>query len=173
MFRRACADDEHLLGRSSRVVLSPRRWGQALRVGDVGPDGPTRRARRRWLTSPVHRGERGAAVKTIARGMPVVPAEPVVTAACFPYCRRAMGAACIRHSLRPLLSRDTNDASLGHFHAAGMRRHGQNLRAAHPSRRRFATPQDEDRTSGVRLDPHGEEPRSGVSGRCFASPGEP
>src|SRR5882724_2734197 len=31
-------------------------------------------ARRRWLTSPVHRGERGAAVNTIARGMPVVSA---------------------------------------------------------------------------------------------------
>src|SRR6201985_3165310 len=38
----------------------------------------------------------------LAQGMPVVPAEPVVTAACFFCCRRAMGAACIRHSLRPL-----------------------------------------------------------------------
>jgi hypothetical protein len=28
-------------------------------------------------------------------------AEPVVTAACVPCCRRAMGAASIRHSLRP------------------------------------------------------------------------
>jgi hypothetical protein len=27
----------------------------------------------------------------------------VVTAACYFCCRRAMGAACIRHSLRPLL----------------------------------------------------------------------
>src|SRR5581483_9460222 len=27
---------------------------------------------RRWLKSPAHRGERGAAVKTIAQGMPVV-----------------------------------------------------------------------------------------------------
>ena len=40
--------------------------------------------------------------KTIARGMPVAPAEPVVTAACLLCCRRAMGAACIRHSPRPL-----------------------------------------------------------------------
>ncbi|MGY3616907.1 hypothetical protein ACVJGD_003103 [Bradyrhizobium sp. USDA 10063] len=35
----------------------------------------------------------------------------------------------------------------------------------------------DDRSDGqgvrVQLDPHGEEPRSGVSGRCFASPGEP
>jgi hypothetical protein len=37
--------------------------------------------------------------------MPVVPADPVVTAACFFYCRRAMGAASIRHSLRPLSSK--------------------------------------------------------------------
>src|SRR5258707_1026593 len=41
-------------------------------------------------------------VKTIARGMPVDPAEPVVTAACFFCCRRAMGEAITRHSLRPL-----------------------------------------------------------------------
>jgi len=35
--------------------------------------------------------------------MPDVPALPVVTAACFFCCRRAMGAACTRHSLRPLV----------------------------------------------------------------------
>ncbi len=34
--------------------------------------------------------------------MPVVSAEPVVTAACVFCCRRAMGAACTRHSPRPL-----------------------------------------------------------------------
>jgi hypothetical protein len=39
-------------GRSSRVVLSPRRWGQACE----------RSRRRRGLTSPVPRGEYGAAV---------------------------------------------------------------------------------------------------------------
>src|SRR5258707_6369544 len=41
-------------------------------------------------------------VKTIAQGMPVDPAKPVVTAACFFCCRRAMGEAITRHSLRPL-----------------------------------------------------------------------
>jgi hypothetical protein len=51
---------------------------------------------------PAHRGERGAAVNTIAQGMPVDPAKPVVTAACFFCCRRAMGEALTRHSLRPL-----------------------------------------------------------------------
>jgi hypothetical protein len=48
-------------------------------------------------------GERVISRNAIARGMPVVPAEPVVTAACFFCCRRAMGAACTRHSPRPLL----------------------------------------------------------------------
>jgi hypothetical protein len=36
--------------------------------------------------------------------VPVDPAEPVVTAACFFCCRRAMGEAITRHSLRPLPS---------------------------------------------------------------------
>ena len=42
------------------------------------------------------------AVNTIAQGMSVDPAKPVVTAACFFCCRRAMGEAITRHSLRPL-----------------------------------------------------------------------
>ncbi len=46
-------------------------------------------------------------VKTIAQGMPVDPADPVVTAACFFVCRRAMGEAITRHSLRPLYFRGT------------------------------------------------------------------
>ena len=43
--------------------------------------------------------------KTIAQGMPDDLAEPVVTAACFFCCRRAMGEAFTRHSLRPLCFR--------------------------------------------------------------------
>jgi hypothetical protein len=50
---------------------------------------------------PGHRGEHEVSVKTIAQGMPVDLAEPVVTAACFSCCRRAMGEAFTRHSLRP------------------------------------------------------------------------
>jgi hypothetical protein len=34
--------------------------------------------------------------------MPDDPADPVVPAACVFYCRRAMGEAVTRHSLRPL-----------------------------------------------------------------------
>src|SRR6185312_15870520 len=57
--------------------------------------------RRRRLSSPVLRGDRGISRNTIARGMPVDPAEPVVTAACVFCCRRAMGEAITRHSPRP------------------------------------------------------------------------
>jgi hypothetical protein len=46
--------------------------------------------------------------------MPVVSAEPVVPAACIFFSRRAMGAASIRHSPRPLAVRaGTAIAQLG------------------------------------------------------------
>ncbi len=48
------------------------------------------------------RGERAGNRNTIAQGRPDDLAEPVVTAACVFCCRRAMGAACTRPSLRPL-----------------------------------------------------------------------
>jgi hypothetical protein len=101
----------HRLGRPSRVVLSP---------PDAGVKPCEMIPRRWWLTSPVHQGERGAAVKTIVQGMPVDPAQPVVTAACFFCCRRAMGEAITRHSLRPLrISRAELPASSGRECAAG------------------------------------------------------
>jgi hypothetical protein len=51
---------------------------------------------------PGPQGERDMSVKTIMQGMPGDPAEPcMVTAASFSFCRRAMGAASFRHSLRP------------------------------------------------------------------------
>jgi len=58
---------------SSRTAKScgpdPRRWDQVCGW----------RVRRRWrLSSPALQGEREAAVKTIAQGMPVEAADPVV-----------------------------------------------------------------------------------------------
>ena len=50
---------------------------------------------------PGSQGERAISVKTIAQGMPDDPADPVVTAASFSICWRAMGEAFTRHSLRP------------------------------------------------------------------------
>src|SRR5690349_22866621 len=54
-------------------------------------------------TKPGSQGERAIRRKTIAQGMPDDLADPVVTAASFSYCWRAMGEAFTRHSLRPLL----------------------------------------------------------------------
>ena len=107
------ADESSFTDEQKRVVLIPRRWDQVLR---------RRFARRRWLQSPVHRGERAISRKTIAQGMPVAPALPVVTAACLLCCRRAMGAACTRHSLRPPFSRGSRKLHHpGPCPAAGMR----------------------------------------------------
>jgi hypothetical protein len=78
---------------------------------------------RRWQPSDGHRGERDINRNTIAQGMPVDPAEPVVTAACFFCCRRAMGEVITRHSLRPLrFPRAKLFAALGRKHVAGSRR---------------------------------------------------
>ena len=55
---------------------------------------------------PGPRGERAGNRNTIAQGRTDDLAEPVVTAACFFCCRRAMGAACTRSSLRPLYFED-------------------------------------------------------------------
>jgi hypothetical protein len=82
-------------GRPSRVVPIPRRWDQPLGL-ITGPGG-------RWLSSPAHRGEREAAVNTIARGMPACFGQPAVTnSRDYHFTREAAGAACTRHSLRPL-----------------------------------------------------------------------
>src|SRR5689334_16259579 len=83
-------------GRSSRVVLISRRWDQVLR--DVF-------ARRRGPTSPEPRGERGAAVNTIAQGTPVVSAALLMLACakCTFLCtqgsrvRPASGVPCALH----------------------------------------------------------------------------
>src|ERR1700722_19067821 len=56
-----------------------------------------------WLTSPVHQGDHGGAVKTIAQGMPFVSGGPCECACVFSFIAcEAAGASSIRHSLRPL-----------------------------------------------------------------------
>jgi hypothetical protein len=115
MFQRACAPTKA----SSRTVKpcgpDTPMLVSSLRDGDVGPDGPDTPRRRWWLTSPVHQGERGAAVNTIAQGMPDVLAEPVVLPPAFfaaggPWVRPAPGIPCALY-----LMRDNDDASLGQF----------------------------------------------------------
>ncbi len=81
-------------GRPSRVVPIPRRRDQPLRLKSLGG---------RWLSSPAHRGEREAVVNTIARGMPACFGQPAATnSRDYHFTREAAGAACTRHSLRPL-----------------------------------------------------------------------
>lgn len=52
------ADEDSFTDERRRVVLIPRRWDQVLR---------RRFARRRWLRSPVHRGERAISRKPSRR----------------------------------------------------------------------------------------------------------
>src|ERR1700722_11677551 len=60
--------------------------------------------KRWWLTSPVHQGDHGGAVKTIAQGMPCDFGGPCECACVFSFiAREAAGASSIRHSLRPPL----------------------------------------------------------------------
>src|SRR5664279_1740004 len=75
-----------------------------------GPDAPTLASSSRGASflgatvanKPGHRGEREAAVKTIARGMPGVSGVTVVTnARAFYTTRAAAGAPSARHSLLP------------------------------------------------------------------------
>ncbi len=87
--------------RSSRVVLSPRRWGQAAQTI----------AQRRWLTSPRHLGEYGAAVKPLRRECRNVSALPdYLVCVSTLFAHKAAGAASARHSLHPLYSGGTRIA---------------------------------------------------------------
>jgi hypothetical protein len=90
-------DERRESGRRSRVVLTPRRWRQALRQCPQGDGGKKARFTRESTKETV---------KTIAQGMPGYSGEPVVTTlVCFfIFAREAMGAAGARRSLRPLLS---------------------------------------------------------------------
>src|SRR5580704_16269760 len=70
---------------------------------DAGVQFAGRNSRKRWwLTSPVHQGDHGGAVKTIAQGMPCDFGGPCECACVFSFiAREAAGASSIRHSLRP------------------------------------------------------------------------
>ena len=86
--------------RRSRVVLAPRCWRQAL--WDVF------RGKVTVTTSPLHRGEHEVSRKAIAQGMSECFRSPVCS--CAPNAQflahETAGAACTRHSLRPLASED-------------------------------------------------------------------
>jgi len=125
--------------RDVRAIVTTReagmRWTRMARETNVAnadgevvwsrpPDAEAKVARssrgRRGQESPVPGESTKETVKTIAQGMPVDLAKPVVTAACVFCCRRAMGEAITRHSLRPLrFPRAKLPASLGRERVAG------------------------------------------------------
>src|SRR5580698_10379319 len=87
--------------------------------------------RRWWLTSPVHQGDHGGAVKTIAQGMPFVSGGPCECACVFSFiAREAAGASSIRHSLRPLFFRGARISCKARARgAARTKTHATSLRA--------------------------------------------
>jgi len=98
------AGERHRSVRSSRVVLIPRRWDQFAKMI----------CGRRWLISPVHREEHGAAAQPSRRECRSVSATCSDYRSCtFSFVREAAGAQNTRHSLLPLVSRDDVDAELG------------------------------------------------------------
>src|ERR1700754_3610648 len=104
-------------GRSSRVVLSPRRWGQVDRDDRSAtvakkPDTPGRARSSRKEPSCRECRIVSATCGDFACGPPTL------------FCPRGCGCASARHSLRPLVSRDTDFLqSPGAFCAAGMPSH--------------------------------------------------
>ena len=79
------------------------------------------RSRVMGARKPGLQGERAISRNTIAQGRPDAQAKPVVTAASFFICWRAMGAACTRPSLRPLIVEGDADQDPDAICAAGMR----------------------------------------------------
>jgi hypothetical protein len=124
-------------GRRSRVVLTPRRW--RLSSGEASFSGAM------VARKPGHQGELGVSRKTIVQAMPgrfrrTCGDYRVLTTS----CTRAAGATSTRHSLRPLISRDSIRASTWAQRAARARSCVGHLVVAHPSRRgEDAAPQDE------------------------------
>ena len=114
---RACRQTNGIVrGRRSRSVLIPRRWYQ------VGEDAfriaPMTEARKPGL-----RGDYEGNRKTIAQGMPDYFGVPVVTTlvCSLRFACEAAGASSARHSLLPLLRRETTRHNLGAIGAAGAR----------------------------------------------------
>ena len=122
--------------------------------------------RRRGLPSPIPRGERGVSRKAIAQGVPDVFGQPVVTTRVwfFPFHPRLRVRLSARHSLRPLFERDIELQDSDAKSRRGIVESWLRSCRGHPSRRGLsAAPQDEAQSRGTKLNPHGEEPRSGVS----------
>ena len=99
----AAAIRRMLPGRSAKSCGpdSPTLGSSLARQAMSALTGLTRRAGRRWLESPVHRGERADRPLTpIAQGRPECFGGPVVTNACAFY-HRTRGYGCAKHPAFP------------------------------------------------------------------------
>jgi len=121
--RGALRDRHERWARDAVDVFARETNAPAWTAKPCGPDAPTlasslraKARRRRGLSSPVPRGERGAAVKTIAQGMSVVPAALLLLACakCTFFARKARGCGLHPAFPAPLISGATDDAKLGH-----------------------------------------------------------
>src|SRR6202795_4499011 len=109
-------DERRFSVRQNRVVLTPVAGAKSvvatqtrpgLRSHLNPPTTVTRRIRRR--------GERGISRKAITQGMPDASAEPVCSCAFLfvHFAHETAGAACTRHSLRPLVFEGETTPRLG------------------------------------------------------------
>jgi hypothetical protein len=110
--------------RRARLIVPTN--GADADVKSCGPGLPTLRPTRADIIraamgarKPGSQGEHDISVKTIAQGMPDVLAEPVVTAASFSFCWRAMG--CGQHPAFPAPSLISGGTLLMH-HSGDSRR---------------------------------------------------
>jgi hypothetical protein len=100
-------------GRRSRVVLTPRRWRQALQKCLRGDGDNKARSPGRVRRKPL---------KPSRAGMPGDPGATVVTNACaFYHCARGCGCNGTRLSLRPLIFEGQNSRTTRARRAAGRR----------------------------------------------------
>src|SRR4051794_6497590 len=103
-------------GRRSRVVLTPRRWRQALRSDAQGDGDKQARSPGRSRRKPL---------KPLRAGMPGGPGEPTVTTSCALYPFRTRDCGCIKRPAFPTPFRrkgGRNLAQLGHIRAPGRQR---------------------------------------------------
>src|ERR1700722_5831537 len=118
-----------------------------------------------WLTSPVHQGDHGGAVKTIAQGMPFVSGGPCECACVFFfYCTR--GCGCIEHPAFPAPSSSKAREILAKLGRVAPRDRGgasallPSLRPPKPLLTRRSPPSTPDQVRG-RLPPRNAQERVG------------
>ena len=106
--------------RRNRVVLAPRRWRQACRIGDVGRWSTRRKRQATEANKPGTPGRSRISRENHCAGNAGVPANLWwLTRVLSTNARAAAGAPSIRHSLRPPFFERAVDARLGRIAPRG------------------------------------------------------